>query len=136
MRMILFSAVAALTVAGAASAQGQTADCRDTLDGGTRCEQPNGHVKERHPDGYGRVKTTSTDPADWGRSDGYGRTVTPPDDMVRESPILRSESLGRASDPWEPRIPSPWESPSVSPKVTREPPIPRDGGWKADSPAR
>lgn len=68
----------------------------------------------RRPDGEGGIRTTSTNPKNWGTSDGHGRGITPPDSMIRNSPMLRREAWGRVSDPGEPK----------------KAPTPVEGGWK------
>jgi len=108
----IIAALAALALAGTANAESNT--CKRTLDGGERCTHPDGHVTERRPDGEGGIKTTSTNPRVWGTSDGRGRGVTPPDSMIRNSPILMGAWKGRVTDPWEPR----------------KAPAPAQGGWK------
>lgn len=113
MRVIVIAAVATLSLAGAAGAE--SPKCRQTLDGGWRCKEIDGHVTERHPVEGGGARTTSTDPRRWGTSDGHGRGVTPPDSIIRSSPIMRAAAWGRVSDPWE----------------ERPAPAPVKGGWKA-----
>lgn len=98
MREVLISAFAALLLATPVSAE--SPKCTTTIDGGWRCKEIDGHVTERRPDGEGGART---DPRAWGTSDGHGRGITPPDSMIRNSPILRREAWGRVTDPWEPR---------------------------------
>ena len=115
MRMTALAALATLMLtAGAAEAQATT-ECKKTLDGGWRCVSSDGTVTERRPNAEGEARTTSTDPRRWGTSDGHGRGITPPDSVIRQSPILRGAVWGRVSDPWE----------------RRAPPAPVKGGWKA-----
>lgn len=121
MRMIAIAVLAALPLAVAGTADAQSRECKETWSGAQRCEYPDGHVTERRVIKGGGSRTTSTNPDDWGRSDGEGRAITPPDEMIRNSPILRSEALGRPTDPWAAPIPSPWETRTV----------PVEGGWKA-----
>lgn len=118
MRVLAIAAFATLALAGAAHAE--SPKCTELPDGGTRCKEVDGHVTERRPDGEGGIRTTSTDPKAWGRSDGHSRGVTPPDSMIRNDPMLRREAWGRVTDPWEPR----------------KAPAPVEGGWKAPSPGR
>ena len=113
MRKLAIAVLATLALGGAAHAQ-TTVDCKKTLDGGWRCRDSDGHVTERRPTEDGGARTTSTDPRRWGTSDGHGRGVTPPDSVIRQSPILRGAVWGRVSDPWEPRAK----------------PAPVQGGWK------
>ncbi|MCX7587209.1 hypothetical protein [Phenylobacterium sp. 58.2.17] len=115
MRAYLIGAFATLVLGGSAAAG--SSECSRTLDGGWRCKEPDGHVTERRPDGEGGARTTSTDPRKWGTTDGHGRGITPPDSMIRNSPILRREAWGRVTDPWEPR----------------KTPAPSPGGWRAPS---
>lgn len=110
MRAFALALFAGLALAGAAAAAD---DCKTTLDGGWRCKESDGHVTERHPTPEGG-RTTSTDPKRWGTSDGYGRGITPPDSMIRNSPILRQQAWGRVTDPWTPR-----KTPELTP-----------GGWR------
>ena len=114
MRVLVIAAFATLAMASAANAE--PVGCRPTLDGGERCKQADGHVTETLPDGEGGTRRTSTDPRDWGRSDGRGRGVTPPDSMIRDDPMLRRDYWGRVTDPREPKKqPSPvaggWQAP-------------------------
>ena len=90
MRAYLIGALTTLVLAGSAVAG--SSECSRTLDGGWRCKEPDGHVTERRPDGEGGARTTSTDPRKWGTTDGHGRGITPPDSMIRNSPILRREA--------------------------------------------
>ena len=117
MRVLVIAAFATLAMASAANAE--PVGCRPTLDGGERCKQADGHVTETLPDGEGGTRRTSTDPRDWGRSDGRGRGVTPPDSMIRDDPMLRRDYWGRVTDPWEPK----------------KQPAPVAGGWQAPRPA-
>ncbi|MBA4013919.1 MAG: hypothetical protein C0481_18820 [Phenylobacterium sp.] len=113
MRAILIATSAALLLAAPAGAE--SPKCTTTIDGGWRCKEIDGHVTERRPDGEGGARTTSTDPKRWGTSDGHGRGITPPDSMIRNSPMLRREAWGRVTDPWEPR----------------KAPVQSEGGWRA-----
>ncbi|CAN7286105.1 hypothetical protein LJR164_001420 [Phenylobacterium sp. LjRoot164] len=117
MRAGLISALAALLLSTPVNAE--SPKCRATIDGGWRCKEIDGHVTERRPDGEGGARTTSTDPRRWGTSDGHGRGITPPDSMIRNSPILRREAWGRVADPWEPR-----KAPAQSPGGFRAPRVP------------
>jgi hypothetical protein len=101
MRVLVIAAFATLALAGTAGAE--PSKCTGTLDGGWRCVGSDGHVTERRPVEGGGERTTSTDPKQWGTSDGHGRGVTPPDAMIRSSPTLRAAMWGRVTDPWEPR---------------------------------
>ena len=116
MRTLVIAAFATLTLAGTASAE--AVGCWPTLDGGERCKEADGHVTETRPDGEGGMRKTSTDPSDWGRSDGRGRGMTPPDSMIRNDPMLRRDYWGRVTDPWEPK----------------KQPTPVAGGWKPPRP--
>lgn len=116
MRVLVIAVLGSLALAGTAGAE--SPKCRETLDGGWRCTEIDGHVTERRPTADGGARTTSTDPRAWGSSDGHGRGVTPPDSVIRNSPILRGAAWGRVSDPWEPRAA----------------PAQADGGWKAPRP--
>jgi len=58
MRVFAVAAFTALALAGAAHAE--SPKCTETLDGGTRCTELDGHVTERRPDGEGGIRTTST----------------------------------------------------------------------------
>ncbi len=111
--------VAFIAFAFSATAVAADPGCRETLDGGWRCKEADGHVTERRPVEGGGARTTSTDPKRWGRSDGHGRGVTPPDSMIRNDPMLRREVWGRVTDPWEPR----------------KEPAKTEGGWRAPGPA-
>jgi hypothetical protein len=115
MRVLLIAAFLAL----ASTASAESPGCRTLPDGGWRCTEADGHVRERRPlEGGGGARTTSTDPRSWGTSDGHGRGITPPDAIIRNSPILRREAWGRVADPWEPRATAP-QAP---------------GGWRAPRP--
>ena len=116
MRALMIAAFASLALAGTAGAE--SPKCTDTPNGGTRCTELDGHVTERRPDGEGGIRTTSTNPRNWGTSDGHGRGITPPDSMIRNSPMLRREAWGRVTGPWEPK----------------KAPAPVEGGWKVPSP--
>ncbi len=116
MRALVVAAVATLSLAGNARAEGPK--CTETPDGGMRCKEADGHVTERRPDGEGGMRTTSTNPRAWGTSDGHGGGVTPPDSMIRNDPMLRREAWGRVTDPWEPK----------------KAPAPASGGWKVPGP--
>lgn len=116
MRVFVLAALAAAALAQPAC--GAEPDCKETLDGGWRCVETDGHVTERRRTADGDYRTTSTNPRDWGRGDGHGKGVTPPDSMIRNNPILRAQAWGRVTDPWEPR-----------PR-----PAPVQGGWKAPAP--
>lgn len=116
MRALAIAAFATLALAGAPRAE--SPKCTATLDGGVRCKELDGHVTERRPDREGGIRTTSTNPRNWGTSDGHGRGITPPDSMIRNSPTLRREAWGRVTDPW----------------VSKKAPPPVEGGWKVPSP--
>lgn len=113
MRTLAIAVLATLTFGGVAAAQ-TTVKCKETLDGGWRCKGSDGHITERRPVEGGGARTTSTDPARWGTSDGHGRGVTPPDSVIRNSPVLRGAAWGRVADPWE----------------RRAAPAPVKGGWQ------
>jgi hypothetical protein len=116
MRSLLIGALATLALPGAALAA--SPKCTETLDGGWRCKEIDGHVTERRPVEGGGARTTSTDPSRWGTSDGHGRGITPPDSMIRNDPMLRRNAWGRVADPWESRAKEP----------------PSKGGWSTPGP--
>ena len=113
MRTLMIAVFATLTLAGTAHAE--RVGCREVFGGGERCKQADGHVTETIPNGEGGVRKTSTNPHDWKSTDGRGVAVTPPDRMIRNSPMLRRDYWGRVTEPWEPK----------------KQPTPIDGGWKA-----